>query len=298
MERMEKYNIMTAFTADRQGNLTENNSLQDRFLEKMYGSVIGRILIKPLVSPVVSSIGGKLLDSKISAAAIPAFVKKTGINMDDYEEKKYHSYNDFFTRKIRPDARSIDMMPEHFISPCDSRLSVYPISSDGRVNIKHTRYTAAELLRDSRLARKYEQGYMWVFRLCVDDYHRYIYVDQGKESQRRCIKGVLHTVNPAANDVYPIYKENTREYSLLQTEHFGTVLMMEVGALMVGKIVNHPVKQQVQRGEDKGHFAFGGSTIILMTQPGMVDPDEDLLANSEQGIETKIYMGEKIGRKK
>lgn len=295
MERMEKYNIMTAFTTDRQGNLTENNSLQDRFLETMYGSVLGRILIKPLVSPVVSYIGGKLLDSKISAAAIPVFVKKTGINMDDYEEKKYRSYNDFFTRKIRHDARNIDMVPGHFISPCDSRLSVYPISNDGRVNIKHTRYTATELLKDQRLAKKYEQGYMWVFRLCVDDYHRYVYVDQGKESQRRCIKGVLHTVNPAANDVYPIYKENTREYSLLQTEHFGTVLIMEVGALMVGKILNNSVKQRVQRGEEKGHFAFGGSTIILMTQPDKVKPDADLLEHSAKGIETRVLMGEKIG---
>ena len=69
-----------------------------------------------------------------------------------------------------------------------------------------------------------------MFRLCVDDYHRYIYIDDGFESRRVHIPGELHTVNPVANDVYPIYKENTREYALLKTVNFGTVLMMEVGA--------------------------------------------------------------------
>ena len=98
-----------------------------------------------------------------------------------------------------------------------------------------------------RLAEHFKDGYLWVFRLSVDDYHRYIYVDNGRESVRRRIPGILHTVNPVANDVCPIYKENTREYSLLKSEHFGTLLMMEVGALMVGKIENRPVMSHVRR---------------------------------------------------
>lgn len=134
-----------------------------------------------------------------------------------------------------------------------------------------------------------------MFRLSVDDYHRYIYVDSGRESVRRRIPGVLHTVNPAANDVYSIYKENTREYSLMKSEHFGTLLMMEVGALMVGKIENHPVCDHVDRGQEKGNFAFGGSTIIYMTQKGCVVPDQDLLTNSQEGVETKVQIGSKIG---
>lgn len=129
----------------------------------------------------------------------------------------------------------------------------------------------------------------------MDDYHRYIYVDSGRESVRRRIPGVLHTVNPAANDVYSIYKENTREYSLMKSEHFGTLLMMEVGALMVGKIENHPVCDHVDRGQEKGNFAFGGSTIIYMTQKGCVVPDQDLLTNSQEGVETKVQIGSKIG---
>lgn len=166
------------------------------------------------------------------------------------------------------------------------------------VTIKNTCYTVGSLLRDERLAEHFKDGYLWVFRLSVDDYHRYIYVDNGRESVRRRIPGVLHTVNPVANDVCPIYKENTREYSLLKSEHFGTLLMMEVGALMVGKIENRPVMSHVRRGQEKGNFAFGGSTIIYMTQKDKVFPDMDILINSADGIETKVQIGSRIGKGK
>ena len=87
---------MTTYTADRKGHVTENDSFQDRFLEKMYGSAIGRALLKPLVNPVLSEIGGRILDSRVSALAVPAFIRHAGIDMRDYEPKKYWSYNDFF----------------------------------------------------------------------------------------------------------------------------------------------------------------------------------------------------------
>ena len=286
---------MTTYTADRKGHVTENDSFQDRFLEKMYGSAIGRALLKPLVNPVLSEIGGRILDSRVSALAVPAFIRHAGIDMRDYEPKKYWSYNDFFTRQIREGAREIDMVPEAFVSPCDSRVSVYPISENCHVKIKHTSYTVAELLKNPVLAKRYEGGLLWVFRLCVDDYHRYIYIDDGFESRRVHIPGELHTVNPVANDVYPIYKENTREYALLKTVNFGTVLMMEVGALMVGRIENVPLRGRVKWGKEKGNFAFGGSTVILMTQKERVLPDPDIFMNSEKGIETRVKLGERIG---
>ena len=136
-----------------------------------------------------------------------------------------------------------------------------------------------------------------VVRLTVDDYHRYCYVDDGEKSEQVRIRGVLHTVNPAANDAYPIYKMNAREYCLLRTEHFGTVLMMEVGALMVGRIRNYHQKCRVKRGQEKGRFEFGGSTVVLLLEPGKVEPDRDLLVNSRKGYETIVKMGEQIGRK-
>ena len=281
--------------SDRQGHISEEDSFQDRLLEKLYGSTAGRILLKPLVSPVISDAAAKILDSRLSALAVAPFIRAKKIKMSEYEEKKYLSYNDFFTRRIREGARNIDQESDHFISPCDCRVSVFSITGKGRVKIKHTSYTAEELLRNASLAGRFQEGYLWVFRLCVDDYHHYIYIDEGKESKIVRIPGILHTVNPAANDVYPIYKENTREYSLLHSVHFGTVLMMEVGAMLVGRIENRPLCDRVYRGQEKGNFAFGGSTVILMTQPGRVIPDGDILSNSEKGIETRVLMGEKVG---
>ncbi len=282
--------------AERNGRITEENSIQDRFLAWMYGHMAGRILLRPLVCPVFSRIGGRLLSTRLSALFIRPFIRAGRIDMSQYEKRKYLSYNDFFTRKLMPGARKVSDVSDCFISPCDSRLSVYEISDSCAVNIKYTRYSVAALLRDRKLAEEYSGGYIWVFRLCVDDYHRYIYVDNGTVSQSRHIAGVFHTVNPAANDVYPIYKENTREYTLLESEHFGTILQMEVGALLVGKIQNHRRTGPVKRGQEKGSFAFGGSTIILMTKKGAVCPDEDILSNSARGIETRVLLGEQIGK--
>lgn len=283
------------YTADRHGNLTENNSMQDRLLEKLYGSIAGRVLLRPLVSPWFSKLGGKILDSRLSSMIIPGFIRKHHILLEDYEPKHYRSYNDFFKRKICSEARPIDRTEEHFVSPCDSRLSVYPVNESCCVKIKHTPYTVSSLLNNHALAQEYQGGYLWVFRLCVEDYHRYIYVDHGKESERTHIPGVFHTVNPVANDVFPIYKKNTREYSVLESEQFGKILMMEVGALLVGKIENRPVAAYAYRGQEKGNFAFGGSTIVLMTQKNCVMPDEDICMRSRKGIETRVQMGEKIG---
>ena len=121
---------MSSYTADRQGHICKNDSGQDRLLEKMYGCAFGRALLKPLVNPALSELGGRILDSRLSALAVPAFIRHAGIDMRDYEKKKFRSYNDFFTRRICEGARPVSMVPEHFVSPCDSRVSVYPIDEN------------------------------------------------------------------------------------------------------------------------------------------------------------------------
>lgn len=284
--------------ADRKGNIEENDSLQDRFLAWMYGHVTGRLLLKPLVCPKVSELGGKLLSTGISRLAVKPFVRANHIDLSQCEKQTFSSYNDFFTRKLKQDARPVEPELNRMPAPCDSRLSVYEIQENQSFEIKHTRYTVASLLKNHKLAAAYAGGYAWVFRLCVDDYHRYMYVDDGVTSSNYHIPGVFHTVNPVANDCYPIYKENTREYSLLRSENFGTVLMMEVGALMVGKIENHHGAGSVKRGQEKGNFAFGGSTIILLTQAKTVYPDRDIIKNSRHGVETRVRMGEGVGSRK
>lgn len=284
--------------ADRKGNIEKENSRQDRFLEWMYTHLSGRIILKLLVRPAVSRLGGRLLDSGISKLLIRPFIRSHQIDMSDYKTKRYMSYNDFFTREMAEEARRIDNTPESFISPCDSRLLVCKADSESTFFIKHTQYTLSELLKDRRISKRYSGGYIWIFRLCVEDYHRYIYVDYGKESARRRIAGVLHTVNPAAGVRFPIYKENTREYSLLSSENFGVILQMEVGAMLVGRIENRQEGKMVKRGQEKGNFAFGGSTVILITQAERAVPDRDILENSKRGIETRVKLGERVGEGK
>jgi len=132
----------------------------------------------------------------------------------------------------------------------------------------------------------------------VDDYHRYCFPADGKVGGKQEIPGVLHTVNPVAGDYYPIYKENAREFCRLSTSAFGEVLQMEVGALMVGKIENHPVSGPVKKGQEKGLFRFGGSTVILVVKQGALDVDADILQNSQNGWETVVRYGEAIGTAK
>lgn len=269
---------------------------QDEFLTWMYGHAVGRMLLWPMTRSAFSRLGGFLLDSSLSAWAVEPFRKKNKIDLTECEKKSFCSFNDFFTRKLKPEARPVCMDPEILISPCDARLSVYEIKENQRFLIKQTRYSLRELLKNRRLAKRYAGGTLWLFRLCVDDYHRYLYPVTGYKSENVKIPGVFHTVNPVANDVYPIYKENTREYCLIQTKEFGTVLMMEVGAMLVGRIENREsVPAKVKRGEEKGNFAFGGSTIIMLTQKDEAKPDPYLLLNTAEGIETRVKAGEPVG---
>lgn len=285
---------------DRQGRAAGEESGQDVFLGLLYGTAAGRLLVRGLICPPVSRLGGELLSTRMSKLLIGPFVRRNGIRLEDYETPRtggYASYNDFFCRKIREGLRPVSGDQECFISPSDGKVSVYPIGPDARFRIKDTEYTAACLLRSERLAERYRGGYAYVFRLTVDDYHRYCYVESGIKSRQRRIPGVFHTVNPAANDQYPIYKENTREYCLIRTRRAGTVIQMEVGALLVGKICNYAAgRQDVQRGQEKGRFEFGGSTVVVLVEPGKVIPDKDLLENTQEGWETAVRYGECVGR--
>lgn len=282
---------------DRNGNRVIQNDLQSKILNYLYKNIFGKIMLKLLIKPWVSDISGVLLNSPCSRFLIPLFIKKNNIDMSEYENRTYFSFNDFFTRKIKKGTRKIDYNPDHLIAPCDGKLSVYNINKDSKFIIKNTEYNLRSLLRSKKLADYYENGTMLIFRLTVDDYHRYCYIDSGKKTKNYRIKGVYHTVNPIANDVTAVYKENTREFSVLYSENFGKILIMEVGALLVGKIVNYHEEAYVNRGEEKGRFEFGGSTIIVCIENGRVAIDQDIWQNSLNGIETVVKMGEKIGVK-
>lgn len=282
---------------DRTGNVQGNEDMQDKFLKCLYSNVLGRFIISLLIHPCVSKVGGRLLSTKLSSKVVPSFCKSNHIDLSIYDRQKFNSYNDFFTRKLLEEKKEVDYNSNHLVSPCYSKLSVYPIAKNMSFKVKNTRYTLSRLLKSKKLAEKYEGGIACIFRLSVDDYHRYMYIDDGYQTKERKIKGVFHTVNPIANDMYPIYKENTRAYSILQSKNFGNVIMMEVGALLVGKIRNYHSCCNVKRGEEKGYFEFGGSSIILIFQKDKIKIDKDIWNNSINGMETKVCMGEKIGEK-
>ena len=279
----------------RDGRLIEGADGQDRLLGALYGNAFGRMLLKPLTAPGLSKAAGAFLSTRASKIFIKPFIKSNRIDMSQFEPVEYESYNDFFSRRIREGARTVDMDPRHLISPADSKLTVLPITETGRFTLKHTEYTVGSLLRDPALAAQYVGGWACIFRLTVDDYHRYCYPFDAKKGENIVIPGRLHTVNPIANDFFPIYKENAREYTVLRTEQFGEVIAMEVGALLVGRIVNHHGAASVRRGQEKGYFQFGGSTVVLLLKKDTAVMDPDILENSQNGIETVVKFGEKIG---
>ncbi|WP_343209366.1 phosphatidylserine decarboxylase [Anaerolentibacter hominis] len=282
--------------ADREGRCWEEDCAQDRFLRMLYTHAPGRLLIKLLIQPWVSRLGGAFLNSRLSCKLIPGFVRNHKIDLSQYEDRVYRSYNDFFTRQIKKEFRPAAKEDKVLISPCDGKLSVYPIDKKQRFPIKHTEYSVRSLLRSGKLAKRFEGGTACVFRLTVDDYHHYCYVDDGIASEHYHIPGVLHTVNPIANDEVPVYKENSRAFCLNRSRNFGLILTMEVGAMMVGKIHNFRGRGKVKRGSEMGCFEFGGSTVILLLEPGRVEIDGDLIRNTARGMETVVKMGEKIGR--
>lgn len=280
---------------DLQGKKVSNITNQDKLLSFLYTNIFGRMLLKPLIQPQVSKLAGRYLSSAHSKWLISKFIERNEIDMDIYEECDYSSFNDFFTRKIKPDCRPVPEDLDVLISPCDCLATVYPIQENTTFSIKNTEYTLRSLLRSPRLAKRFRGGYAYVLRLTVEDYHRYLYSVSGKQSKNYHIDGTFHTVNPIANDYLPIYKENTREYTVIRSKEFGDVLQMEVGALLVGKISNHKQSTVVTRGEEKGFFEYGGSTIVVLTQKGRVTPRSDLLTNSKNGYETKILQAHPLG---
>lgn len=262
----------------------------------LYENPFGRLLLKGvLVRRWVSRLAGAYMSCRLSTAHIKGFIRKNAIDMSDYPTTKYKSFNDFFARRIKADARPVDGDPEALIAPCDARLSAYRVTEESRFCIKGGSYSLASLLDSERLASRFAGGVCLIFRLAVDNYHRYCYIDDGVQGVNVAIGGGLHTVHNIALKVSNIYKTNSREYCVLRTEHFGDVVEVEVGAMMVGRIRNAREDCSFKRGEEKGWFEFGGSTVVLLLQKDAATIDEEFFLNTGEGLETLVKQGEKIG---
>ncbi len=267
-------------------------------LDFLYNTIPGRILLRPLIGRPVSDLAGAVLDSGISRILIPPFAKSNSIRLEDYELDDIGSFNDFFCRRIKEGMRIINRDRDALIAPCDGLLSVYNIDENTDLCIKQSRFSIKSLLRDKKLAGYFKGGYALVFRLCVNHYHRYVYFDSGNKYADRHIQGVYHTVQPVALSKFPVFIENTRDYSVIDTDHFGRCVQMEVGAMLVGRIVNE-VKSRalVCRGEEKGHFEYGGSTIVVLISKGRAELRDDIRKAVDSSREIPVLMGEEIGKR-
>jgi len=269
-----------------------NTTKESGSLRFLYHNPFGRLILKLLTTRWISKVCGSFMNSRFSKPMIKRFVTKNHIDLSQYKSTDYRCFNDCFCRQIRPELRPIPRDPSVLIAPCDGLLSVYPMQDTTVLPIKQSRYTLGDLLQDEALAAEFRDGLCLVFRLCVHHYHRYHYPIDGQKSDNIFIPGKLHTVRPIALEAGPVFTQNCREYTVMTGQPFGKMVQVEVGAMLVGKIVNHHPAGPITRGEEKGMFLYGGSTVVLLLQKDTVTLTPDLTAASATGEEIPVIMGQ------
>jgi phosphatidylserine decarboxylase len=275
----------------------------EKYLNWSYSSPYGKGLVELfLKKKLFSKLYGHYCDTKISSRKVNDFIKDFNIDMSMYEipNGKYSSFNEFFIRRLSPGARVIDKSNDILISPCDGKISAYEnIDLNDLVQVKGFTYSLKELLQHNEIYNLYDGGSCLIFRLCPTDYHRFHFIDDGVCSETTKIKGHYYSVNPIAlKGVNKLFCQNKREWSVFHSENFGDVIYVEVGATCVGSIIqNYKPNVKITKGDEKGYFKFGGSTVILFFKKDAVKIHEDLLAQTKLGFETSVVLGEKIGLK-
>lgn len=268
----------------------------DTLIRWLYGS--GRPRVHALLTRHwISRLVGSYQSSALSRSRIAAFVRTYGVVMDDYEPGPFRSFNDFFIRRFRADRRPFHSDPNTLAAFAEGRYLAYQRLREGEtLPVKGAELSAAAILADADTAAPFRNGPAVIARLCPVDYHRFHYPDDGRTLAHYAVSGRLHSVNPIAlcvqRDVFSI---NERRVSILETAHLGRLAYVEVGALCVGRIVaTHPTDQPFRRGDEKGYFLFGASTVIVFGEAGRWRPDADLLDQTAQHRETLVRLGERI----
>jgi phosphatidylserine decarboxylase len=243
---------------------------------------------------------GRRMDAAKSAQRIQPFVDQFKIDVSEAEHPigAYANFNAFFERKLRPGSRVFDPDPASLTAAGDGKLLVYPLLEDDvELPIKGTACSPAALLADSELATRFRGGAAMVLRLAPYDYHRFHFPDSGSAGAARQVPGGYHSVNPIALARVPdLFCRNKRAVTLLESDHCGTVAIIEVGAITIGTIVQTYAPGRVERGQEKGCFRYGGSTVVLLFEAGKIAFDQDLVSDSAQGLEVAVLAGTSIGR--
>lgn len=268
-------------------------------LQFLYNTLVGRLLLQGIVvRPWASMMIKKWYARPSTRKMVDEYVAKYDIRVNDYADTTWRTFDDFFNRVLTKQAHQRLLEPSKdksaVISISEGKLSSYPVTDDLLLNIKQRRYRLADIVGDETLVQEFAGGTALVYRLSMHNYHRYWYPDDGRIVFQREYPGVLHTISSLSAE-YPVYSINKRSVTLLETATFGRVLMIEVGAMIAGKITNYQ-KQEFQRGEEKGRFEIGGSTIIMVYANGIMQLDNDICLQNEKGREVMVTIGSVIGK--
>ena len=272
----------------------------EQWLNWLYHNPVGEATLWAIAKrKIVSSVYGDMMENPSSSDKIQPFIEEYGVDISIAQEQNFNSFNEFFIRKLKPQARPIIQDSLAVASPADGKVLAYENINNSDFYIKGVRFNVESFLNNSELAKKYKNGSMIVFRLAPPDYHRYHFPVSGKVPQANTkIDGDYYSVNPLAlREKAEIFWLNKREYGVIESPVFGKVVMIEVGATMVGSMLQSYSGTSIKKGDEKGYFKFGGSTVVLLFEKDKIKIDQDLLRNTSNSLETTIKMGEQIAVK-
>jgi phosphatidylserine decarboxylase len=236
-----------------------------------------------------------------SRRKIVPFINKMKVNTDEllHPLEDFISFKDFFIREIDLSKRSIHMEQQICIAPADGKYLAYSeVPGDSTFRIKRHSFNMREMVGDEDLSRQYHRGSMVICRIGFSDYHHFHFPDTGLPGEAVSVRGTYHASGPySLSKLVPFYTENHRKCTIFETDNFGRVIFVEIGAFTVGSIQQrYQPGVRVVKGSRKGFFSLGGSTIVLLFKRDAIEVDEDLLNNTKKEIETYIRFGDSIGR--
>lgn len=240
---------------------------------------------------------GRKYDDPASASQIPGFINFHQLDMSEvlHKTEDFKTFNEFFYRALKPSARpcSAPDNPHIIVSPADCRSVVFNRMEEAqKIWVKGREFSIERLLGDAypQDAKRYKNGSLGIMRLAPQDYHRFHIPVDGIMGEPKLIDGEYYTVNPMAiRSALDVYGENIRVCVPIDSEVHGRVMVICVGAMMVGStVITRKKGDHVKRAEELGYFKFGGSTLLLLFEPGVMRFDDDLANNSSEALETLV----------
>lgn len=287
---------------DRKKNKFTNEDVYgEKELRWVYQSFLGKLSLFCLVKrKVFSKFYGALMDRPKSKQKIEPFLQTYQLNEGEfaYPKESYQTFNEFFYRKLKPETRPIAEGDQTVCLPADGRHLVFPdLSQLDRFFVKGQEFNLKKFLGSQEYFERYKEGAMLFSRLCPVDYHRFHFPVSGRVGEPQLINGSLSSVSPIAlRDKLSILWENKRVITEIDSAVFGKVLLIEIGATCVGGIVQtYQPNSEINRGDEKGYFRFGGSSVAVVFEKDRIRFDDDVVKYSAETVETYDVMGSKIG---